>query len=252
VARVWEWTLTLPAEGGRAAVRWGFTRAPGWVSVGPHAGLNLAEHVGDDPAAVRANRELLAADLGLAPERLVFMNQVHGARVATVCGPWGAGAAPDEADAMVTVEPGLALAVMVADCVPVLLADPAAGVVAVAHAGRPGMIAGVVPAVVAAMRAAGATDIVSAVGPSVCGRCYEVPDTMRAQGAAVAPVSATVSWTGTPALDVASGVVAQLREAGVASIAWVPGCTRESPHLYSYRRTPVTGRFAGVVVRSAG
>ena len=131
---------------------------------------------------------------------------------------------------------------------PVLLADPVAGVVGVAHAGRPGLIAGVIPAVLAAMRAAGATELMAAVGPSVCGRCYEVPEHMRSAGAAVAPVSATVSWTGTPALDVAAGVVAQLSEAGVA-VHWVPGCTRESPHLYSYRRTPLTGRCAGVVVR---
>ena len=86
------------------------------------------------------------------------------------------------------------------------------------------------------------------VGPSVCGRCYEVPAAMRDTAAGVEPVSATVSWTGTPAIDVAAGVVAQLR-AGGAEVRWVPGCSRERDDLYSYRRDGRTGRFAGVVAR---
>ena len=84
----------------------------------------------------------------------------------------------------------------------------------------------------------------------VCGRCYEVPAEMRDLAAGVQPVSATVSWTGTPAIDVAAGVVAQLRDAGV-EVRWVPGCSRERDDLYSYRRNGPTGRFAGVVARSA-
>ena len=88
------------------------------------------------------------------------------------------------------------------------------------------------------------------VGPSVCGRCYEVPDEMRATAAHVQPVSATVSGTGTAAIDVAAGVVAQLRDGGV-EVRWVPGCTRERDDLYSYRRDGPTGRFAGIVLRRA-
>lgn len=251
MAAVWEWTQTLPDPAGHGSLRWGFTHAPGGVSAGPYAGLNLGGHVGDDPDAVAANRDLLAADLGIERDRLVFMDQVHGADVAVVSAAErrgdSSGTATPRADGMVTTDAGLALAVLVADCVPVLLADLDAAVVGVAHAGRPGLIAGVVPAALTAMRAAGATRIVAAVGPSVCGRCYEVPGDMRAAGAAVAPVSATVSWTGTPALDVAAGVVAQLAEAGVP-VHWVPGCTRESDRLYSYRRSGATGRFAGVVL----
>jgi copper oxidase (laccase) domain-containing protein len=121
--------------------------------------------------------------------------------------------------------------------------------VAAVHAGRPGLVAGVVPAAVAAMRGLGADTIDAVVGPSVCGRCYEVPEAMRSDVAAVVPVAATVSWSGTPAVDVAAGVVTQLREAGV-TVRWVPGCTRERPDLYSYRREASTGRFAGVVARS--
>ena len=128
-----------------------------------------------------------------------------------------------------------------------LLADPTAGVVGAVHAGRPGMTAGIVDVAVARMRDLGAASLTAVVGPSVCGRCYEVPESMRAEAAAVAPESATMSWTGTPAIDVASGVVAQLRANDVA-VQWVPGCAREDQRLYSYRRDGRTGRFAGVVV----
>lgn len=164
-------------------------------------------------------------------------------------GPWPDGE-PAEADAIVTTNPDLALAVLVADCVPLLLADAAAGVVAAVHAGRPGMINGIVPRTLEVMRETGAERISAAIGPSVCGRCYEVPEEMRAEAAQVSAVSATVSWTGTPAIDVAAGVVDQLRAADV-EITWIPGCTRESDKLYSYRRRQVTGRSAGVVRRWA-
>jgi hypothetical protein len=177
-------------------------------------------------------------------ERLLFMNQCHGADVHVVEGPW-AGPAP-AVDALVTTNPDLALAVLVADCTPVLLADAAAGVAAAVHAGRPGMTSGIVGRALAVMRDLGATTITAAVGPSVCGRCYEVPEAMRLDAARVSAVSATVSWTGTPAVDVAAGVVEQLRSRDVA-VRWMPGCTRESTDLYSYRRDGQTGRFAGVV-----
>lgn len=227
------------------AVDWGFTSAVtiDGVSRGDFSGLNLGNHVGDDPAAVEANRMQLARALGVARPELLFLDQVHGRDVVVVDEPWTS--APS-ADAMVTTRPGLALAVLVADCAPVLLADPVAGVVGAVHAGRPGLVAGIVPAALDAMRALGAERVLAAVGPSVCGRCYEVPESMRAEAATVVPVSATVSWTGTPAIDVAAGVVSQLAAAGVET-TWVPGCTRESPKLYSYRRRQRTGRFAGVV-----
>ena len=108
------------------------------------------------------------------------------------------------------------------------------------------MTSGIIDRAVLVMREAGARTIRAAVGPSVCGRCYEVPAEMRDAAAAVSPESCTVSWAGTPAIDVAAGVVAQLRANDVA-VQWVPGCTRESDELYSYRRDGPTGRFAGVV-----
>src|SRR5690606_21464239 len=105
---------------------------------------------------------------------------------------------------------------------------------------------GVVPATLAKMQELGARQREAVVGPSVCARCYEVPAEMRDAAASVEPVSAGVSWTGTPAVDVAAGVVAQLTRENV-SVRWLPGCTRENPDLYSYRRDGQTGRFAGIV-----
>ena len=153
-----------------------------------------------------------------------------------------------ETDALVTDVADLALMVLVADCTPVLLADAEAGVVGAAHAGRPGMVAGVVPATVEAMRELGARRIHAVVGPSVCGRCYEVPAQMRDVAAERSPASRAVTWAGAPAIDVAAGVVEQLADLDVP-VRWVPGCTREDDDLFSYRRDGRTGRTAGVIVR---
>ncbi|CAL9398898.1 Polyphenol oxidase [Streptomyces sp. enrichment culture] len=225
-----------------------FTDRWGGVSAVPYEELNLGGAVGDDPAAVTANRELAAKSLGLDAARVVWMNQVHGADVAVVDGPWGDRPVP-RVDAIVTAERGLALAVLTADCVPVLLADPVAKVVAAAHAGRPGMVAGVVPAAVRAMTGLGADParIVARTGPAVCGRCYEVPEALRAEVAAVEPAAhAETSW-GTPAVDVSAGVHAQLQRLGVHDRAHSPVCTLESHDHFSYRRDRTTGRLAGYV-----
>lgn len=217
----------------------------GGVSTGDFAGLNLGDHVGDDPASVERNRVLLAEAVGVPRDHLVLMQQVHGSDVDVVDGPRTSPAPP--ADGVITSRAGLALVVLVADCTPVLLADVETGWVAAVHAGRPGMVAGAVPATVRRMRELGARQIQAVVGPSVCGRCYEVPSQMRADAAAVSPASFAVTWQATPAIDVASGVVAQLADLEVP-VTWVPGCTRERDDLYSYRRRSRTGRFAGVVV----
>lgn len=191
-----------------------------------------------------ANRSRVAGAVGVTPERLVLMQQCHGTRVERVEGPWP-GQAPS-CDAIVTTHDDLALAALVADCTPVLLHDARAGVVGAVHAGRPGMTDGVVALAVSAMRDLGATAVSALVGPSICGRCYEVPEALRADAARRSPVSSTLSWVGTPAVDVAAGVVDQLVAAGV-TVTWVPGCSREDPELYSYRREGVTGRYAGVI-----
>jgi hypothetical protein len=151
------------------------------------------------------------------------------------------------ADGLVTDVPGVILLVRVADCVPLLLADVDRRVVAAAHAGRPGLVAGIVPATVARMRELGAERIVAWLGPSVCGRCYEVPAAMREQVAAAVPASfAETSW-GTPAVDVGAGVVAQLQDDGV-EVVDASRCTLEDDDLYSYRRQgTASGRLGGLV-----
>lgn len=234
------------ARGRSGPVQWGFTDREGGLSTGDFGALNLGGHVGDDPVAVEGNRSRVAQALRVQRDHLLFLQQCHGNDVLVVDAPWG-DAGPPPADGVVTATPGLALAALVADCTPVLLADPVAGVVAAVHAGRPGMTTRIVEVAVDRMRDLGARAISAVVGPSICGRCYEVPAQMRDEASAVAPEAAAVSWTGTPAIDVASGVVAQLYAKGVA-VQWIPGCARENASLFSYRRDGRTGRFAGVVV----
>lgn len=234
----------------RPGIRVGFT--------GTSAG-NLAFHVGDDAAEVSGRRAQLEAELAAgtgAPVALRYMNQVHGADVALVVPGEPPADAVVSADAMVLDPAGhpAGLAVMVADCVPVVLVgDKADGgtLLAVAHAGRPGVEAGVIAAVVARLREEGAASIEAWLGPSVCGRCYEVPAAMRDDVAHRVPQAyATTSW-GTPALDLPAAVLAQLQTNGVS--AHPSGvCTLEDPHFYSHRRSQrdgeAEGRFIGFIV----
>lgn len=237
------------AESSAGGAHFAFTDRWGGVSAVPYEELNLGGAVGDDPAAVGANRARAARALGLDPALVVWMNQVHGREVAVVEGPWGDTRDIPAVDAVVTARRGLPLAVLTADCTPVLLADPAAGVVAAAHAGRPGLVAGVVPAAVEAMIALGAepSRITAHTGPAVCGRCYEVPEQMRAEVAGVVPESWSETSWGTPAVDVTAGVHAQLAELGVTDRHSSPFCTLESGDHFSYRRDRTTGRLAGYV-----
>lgn len=223
---------------------WGFTSTRGGVSVGDFASLNLGGSVGDDPLAVDSNRTLVATALDVPRDHLLFMGQCHGSDIAFVDRPWQG--IPPAVDALVTTSTDLALGVLVADCTPVLLVDRVAGVAAAVHAGRPGMMQGIIGRAVDAMTDLGARTISAVVGPSVCGRCYEVPEPMRTEAARISPVTAAVSWQGTPAIDVAAGVVDQLHTRSVA-VQWIWGCTRESEGLFSYRRQQRTGRFAGVI-----
>ncbi|MCU1518149.1 MAG: hypothetical protein JWQ75_2870 [Pseudarthrobacter sp.] len=203
---------------------------------------NLALHVGDNPADVRRRRGELERSAGIAPGALRFMKQVHGTAVSTV----DAGSGSPEADALVSR--GLPLAVMVADCIPLILVgqDPAGPVLAAVHAGRPGLAAGVIPAAVDRMRSLGATGIQAWLGPSICGACYEVPSGLRDDVAAAVPAAwSTTSW-GTPGLDLPAGARSQLEAAGVEVLYSGP-CTLENDHLFSYRRNKDTGRFAGLV-----
>ena len=249
----------------RDAVEVAFTDRHGGSSTGGFASLDLATP--RDPAdaeqlrAARENLDLVARVFTGAPDGalspaspvsgppslppVVVMRQVHGADVAVV--DEASASAPPVADALVTTAPGVVLLVRVADCVPVLLSDATAGVVAAVHAGRPGLVAGVVPAALAAMADLGAADVRAWVGPRVCGACYEVPTAMRAEVSAVVPEAwGETSW-GTPSVDVGAGVLAQLAAGGV-EVVDAARCTREDEDLFSYRRQgTASGRLGGLV-----
>src|SRR3712207_1359951 len=219
----------------------------GGRSASPYDSFNLGAHVRDDPAAVAGNRGRLARGIGVPAASLVWMTQVHGTGVAII--EDAAENPVADVDALVTATRGLVLCVLVADCVPVLLADPVAGVVAAVHAGREGVRRGVVPAALAAMASLGARarDVTALLGPAVCGLCYEVPAAMQAEVERVAPGSAVPTRTGTHGLDLRAGVADILRRAGIPEVVQDPRCTVEDPLLFSHRRDGVTGRQAGLV-----
>jgi len=225
------------------------TTRVGGVSAPPYDTFNLGDHVGDDPAAVAANRARLAATIGLA-DRVVWMNQVHGDRVEVVDEPQSAVVGGGlGTDALVTSTPRLALAVVTADCVPVLMADAHAGVAAAVHAGRAGAQRGVVTRTVEAMLSLGAQagDISALLGPAVSGRNYEVPQAMADEVEAALPGSRTTTAVGTPGLDLRAGIASQLRDLGVTSIDVDPRCTVADPDLFSHRRQAPTGRLASLI-----
>ncbi|HET6563286.1 MAG TPA: polyphenol oxidase family protein [Marmoricola sp.] len=237
-------------EQGRVEVA--FTDRLGGVSAPPYTSLNLAAEGGDERSAVAENlSRVMEAFAGSADASAALMRQVHGSDVAVVDRDPGPAVAGVEGlprvDGLVTALADVTLVVRVADCVPVVVADVERGVVAALHAGRPGLVAGIVPAGIDALRRLGAEQLVAWVGPHVCGRCYEVPEPMRADVAEVVPEAwAETSWS-TPAVDVGAGVVAQLHAAG-AEVVDASRCTREEQDLFSYRRDGAgAGRMAGLV-----
>ena len=234
-----------------ASVRGAFTTRAGGVSARPWDTLNLGLAVGDDPERVRLNRARLA---GWAGAPVAFATQVHGCEVAVVDSPPSDGTdSVAVADALVTTRTDVALAVLVADCVPVLLADPDAGVVAAVHAGRGGLVAGVIQAAIGVMADLGARadHLVAALGPSIAGGSYEVPAELRDAVADVVPATATVTRWGTPALDLPAGAAALLRRSGVQQVHRLDRDTFVDPQLFSHRRATAagatTGRLCGVV-----
>ena len=216
---------------------------------------NLALHVGDDAAAVLRRRARLEDVAGISPRRFQYMNQVHGNEVSLVvehgtadASDTGAEPSPPAPTADALVSLGGPLAVMVADCIPLVLVGTGSSgpVLSAVHAGRPGLFSGVIPAAVEQMRASGAADIRAWLGPSVCGSCYEVPAELRDEVAAVLPSAwSTTSW-GTPALDLPGAAASQLDGLGVP-IEYRGPCTLENGSLFSYRRDSRCGRFAGLV-----
>ncbi|WP_432559200.1 peptidoglycan editing factor PgeF [Granulicoccus sp. GXG6511] len=239
-----------------------FTDRAGGVSEGAFGPLNLGRTDVDDLAHVRENFARVGAALGV--ERFVTLAQVHGPDVvvldAETIAAWGpeqhlgseaTGVPLRRADALVTDQPGTALCIRVADCLPVLFADPARGVIGAAHAGRVGLAAGVLTRTVEALRDLGARDIEAWLGPHICGDCYEVPAEMREEVAAQLPGAyAETSW-GTPALDLGAAAERQLRDLD-CTVERRDRCTRTSLDLHSHRRDGATaGRLGALIWRTA-
>ena len=226
-------------------VRFAFTSRDAGFSAPPFDELNLSFDVGDDAGAVTRNRADVLERLGLSGAS--WLRAQHGRVVRRT----SESDAVLEGDGLVTTVAGLGLAALSADCALVVLADPAAGVIGCLHCGRQGLVAGVVDTAVAVMREQGASSIRAAIGPTICGSCYEVPADMAASVAAAVPAAAARSSNGNPSLDIRAGVVAQLTSARVRTLRLVGGCTLEDPAMFSYRRDHVTGRMGAFVWRAA-
>jgi YfiH family protein len=259
----------LDAAGITAAV----TARPGGVSGGPHATLNLSLSVGDEPPRVLENRRRLAAALGVSLDEFVFARQVHGAGIRVVgdadrgSGVCSLEDAVGDADALVTTAPGVVLAILTADCLPVVLHDPVAGVLACVHAGWRGTVAGVTAAAVTAMRDLGSrpSDVIAGLGPAIAGDRYQVgPDVHEAVTAAFGAAAATflrpdrrpgaapegeVRWL----LDLPAANRRALREAGVPGgqihAGTIPTGTGE---FFSDRAARPCGRLALVAQLNPG
>jgi YfiH family protein len=249
--------LTMPALAG-AGIRVAFTTRHGGVSGDPYSSLNLSFVSGDDPAAVLSNRARSLAAIGARPEAWTSGRQVHGAGVAGVGrAEAGAGSHSPETtlaatDAVWTEEPGIVLAVLTADCVPVLLADAARGRIAAVHAGWRGLVAGVIEAAAEAMGAGASTT--ACLGPSIGPCCYEVGEDVA--GAAAASLGNDVVRGGDGArltLDLWRSARIALRRAGIGDVRPSALCTRCEPHrFYSHRAGDVARQGLLAMIEPGG
>jgi polyphenol oxidase len=210
-----------------------FSDRRGGESLGVYESLNLAQHVGDDPAIVEANRKKIG------PAQ--FMNQVHGDEIVLID---VISSEVPTCDGLITTTPNLSLAVMVADCIPLLLISKE--VVGAIHVGRAGLVNRIALTAVQKMRSLGAIEIHAVLGPSICGGCYEVPFQMQQDVIAEHPRAFATTRKGTPGLDLSKALIADLVSAGVSYEASTI-CTLEDELYFSHRRQNPTGRFAGVV-----
>ena len=239
--------VTAPGLG----VPHGFLTRRGGVSTGLYASLNCGRGSHDDPDAVARNRALAAAVVEGRP--IATLHQVHSARAVAVADA----AAPVTADGLATAEPGLALGVLTADCAPVLLADPGAGVVGAAHAGWRGALGGVVEATVGEMERLGARPerIAAAIGPTIGPAAYEVGPEFVERMLAEDPTSAPCfDHEGVRSrFDLPGYVLSRLARAGVRGARWTEHCTYSEPsRFFSYRRSvhrsePDYGRMIAVI-----
>jgi YfiH family protein len=214
-----------------------FTKRTGGVSHGAFASLNLGTHVGDELKDVMENRAIVAAKSG--PTQ--YMNQVHGDRIALI------EEVTEEvptADALVTGIPGISLAVMVADCIPLLLTSSES--VAAVHVGRRGLVNEITRKTLSVMRDMGATKISAIIGPAICGSCYEVSQDIYNEVIAIHPKAQSQTSQGTFALDLPAALRSVLTDEGVSIIDKFE-CTVENQDYFSYRRDGVTGRQVGII-----
>jgi YfiH family protein len=220
----------------------GFFMRTGGVSEGIYASLNCGRGSADELGRVEENRARVAAKLGTEPAMLTGPKQVHSARALIITAPWKPGEAP-EADAVVTNVRGLAISVLTADCAPILLADPEAGVIAAAHAGWRGAKAGITDSAIEAMVSLGARPerISAAIGPSISQAAYEVSPEFKA--AFLADGGANERYfaqgaSGRPHFNLPAYVRERLLNMGVASVQDIGACTYKNESvLFSYRRS---------------
>jgi YfiH family protein len=250
-------TLEILTSDLLAPTRHGFFGRRGGASSGIYAGLNCGPGSSDQHAAVTLNRARVAEAMGVAPDRLLSLNQVHSAHV-VVAGPdlW---VERPRADAAVTATPGVALGVLTADCAPVLFADREAGVVGAAHAGWRGALDGVLEATVEAMVALGARRgaIAAAVGPTISQRAYEVGPEFIERFLDADRDHGRFFVNGQPGhyqFDLPGFALYRLREAGIREAEWIGACTFCEPdRFFSYRRAtrngePDYGRLISAIV----
>ncbi|MEM8576809.1 MAG: peptidoglycan editing factor PgeF [Pseudomonadota bacterium] len=229
--------ITSDALGG---LRHGFFGRGGGASSGVFAGLNCGTGSSDQSEIVAINRARVADAMGVAPDHLLGVRQVHSATAVPAHGPW---ADKPRADAMVTRKPGVALSILTADCQPVLFADDAAGVIGAAHAGWRGTLDGVLEATIDAMEAEGAAAerITAIIGPSISQRAYEVGPDFYDTFLAEAPESARyfAAREGDRMMfDLPGYGLHRLRARGVGHAEWTRHCTYSDPaRFYSYRRS---------------
>jgi YfiH family protein len=230
----------------RAGVRHGFFTRLGGVSTGLYDSLNTGVGSSDDPAAVAENRRRVAGHLGGTPDDLAACYQVHSA-VARVAETGWKGERP-EGDASVTAAAGVICAVLTADCAPILLADPEAGIVGAAHAGWKGALGGIIPATIAAMEALGARParMAAVVGPCIARDSYEVGADFEARFEHQAPGSGRFFTAGASAdkrlFDLPGFVLWRLEQAGVGEAAWTGEDTRsDAARFFSNRRAFLEG-----------
>jgi len=224
------------------------TTRHGGVSQGKFTSLNLGDHVGDDPVAVAANRQRVRAQTNAEP---VWLDQVHGIEVIDAAAYAAAHCSPPRADAAYVRISGLACTVMTADCLPVLLCDARGQVVAAAHAGWRGLLAGVLEQTIAAMAVPG-QNILAYLGPAIGPRSFEVGDEVRcafvARDAQAAACFMSATIAGKWLADLYA--LARLRLAGCGVVKVFGGgfCTfGEADRFFSYRRDGQTGRMASMI-----